>query len=240
MIRKAEPWGEPFGGAPDAEVEGADSQLAALLDGRGERRPGEPGPVVCFRASPASDLARALGLAVGSAPPPLERQTQVALPIDALLVEATGESGDAPGWQGHAVNAVTLGTPLARVSRFTRTVELRVVLDGRPVFEGAATTVVVASGQFVDGLDVVPRGHPGDGRIEVQVYALRAGERAAMRARLPRGGHVPHPRIAELGGRRVEVVADRSPLPLVVDREARPPARRVRVEVVPEALCVVV
>ena len=46
-------------------------------------------------------------------------------------------------------------------------------VDGQPWFAGSATTVVIANGQFLRGADIVPRGHPGDGRLEVQVYELR-------------------------------------------------------------------
>ena len=70
----------------------------------------------------------------------------------------------------------------------------RCALDGRPWFSGPATTVVVATGQFLRGLDLVPRGHPGDGKAEVQVYALRrAGAAARCAARLATGAHVPAP-----------------------------------------------
>ena len=49
------------------------------------------------------------------------------------------------------------------------------------------------------GHDVVPRGHPGDGRVEVQVYAVRPGQRAGVRSRLPQGVHLPHPDITQTG-----------------------------------------
>ena len=55
---------------------------------------------------------------------------------------------------------------------------MSVSVDGRAAFDGRATTVVVATGQFRRGLDLVPRGHPGDGRAEIQVYALTRPERA--------------------------------------------------------------
>ena len=88
----------------------------------------------------------------------------------------------------------------ARVRFGTRSHHVHVLVDGREVVTGPATTVVIANGEFFDGLDIVPRGHPGDGRLEVQVYALRRGERRAMRSRLPRGIHVPHPRITTATG----------------------------------------
>ena len=105
---------------------------------------------------------------------------------------------------------------------------MRVVIDTRVVHDGAALAVVVASGQYLRGNDVVPRGHPGDGRAEVQVYSLTRGERAAMRERLPLGVHLPHPRIRTASGRRVEVQAMGSPRPVEVDGVAVGPRVRSR------------
>jgi diacylglycerol kinase family enzyme len=123
-------------------------------------------------------------------------------------------------------NAVVAGVPPSRLHALSRANELRVEADGREVFAGAATTVVVANGQFLDGLDAVPRGHPGDGRLEVQVYALRRGERRAMRRRLPQGAHVPHPRIVTATARSFSITAA-APLPWSADGVARPPAGRI-------------
>jgi diacylglycerol kinase family enzyme len=113
---------------------------------------------------------------------------------------------------------------------------VRVRVNGRELAHGPATTVVIANGQFFDGLDVVPRGHPGDGRIEVQVYALRRGERRAMRSRLPQGVHLPHPRIATTTGRDVEVHVEGGRLPLTIDGVAREPVSDLTVTVIPGAL----
>jgi hypothetical protein len=212
-VKSGTAWGEPHGGPPDLEVEGPDAALAAAVAAH-------PGTVVRFRPDASSDLARAVGAAAGSVP------HGVAVPIDAMTATPGGE----------AVNAVVLGTPPGRLRATTRSVTVEVAVDGRPMGSVAATTVVVANGQFVDGLDVVPRGHPGDGRLEVQVYALRRGERGAMRVRLPQGAHLPHPRIRTATGRRIEVVARHGTLPLTVDGVARGRASRLTVEVVPAAL----
>jgi hypothetical protein len=59
---------------------------------------------------------------------------------------------------------------------------------------------VVANGEYLRGRDVVPRGHPGDGRLEVQVYSVAAGQRRRMRSRLATGTHVPHPGIRTTQG----------------------------------------
>jgi diacylglycerol kinase family enzyme len=110
---------------------------------------------------------------------------------------------------------VVSGLPPDRLRAWTRARRVEVRVDGRLVHDGPATTVVVANGQFRHGADLVPRGHPGDGRLEVQVYALRAGERAAMRRRLPGGGHLPHPRIVTSNGRQAQVRWP-APRPLLV------------------------
>jgi diacylglycerol kinase family enzyme len=175
---------------------------------------------VRFRPAPCSDLARALGISATGDP------SGRAGPVDALAVE--------PG--GTAVNGVVLGTPPGRVRLTTPSAEVRVLVNGREVAAGRATTVIVANGQFFDGLDVVPRGHPGDGRIEVQVYALRRGERRAMRARLPQGVHLPHPRITTATGRDVEIHVRDGQLPLTIDGVDRGSVPDLAVGVIPGAL----
>lgn len=211
MIARGEPWGRPATGPPDREVRGDDTALAAAVRAA-------PGGLVHFVPAGGSDVARALGLRPGATP----RGTEV--PMDALVL------GDGT-W---AVNAVVVGTAPDRCTRFTRRRALRVTVDGRPRFDGRATGMVVATGQWLRGGDVAPRGHPGDGRAEVQVYRLRPAERAAMRARLATGTHVPHPRIVQAAATAVEVVADR-PMPLEVDGRPYPAVARLEVRVVPGA-----
>jgi hypothetical protein len=99
---------------------------------------------------------------------------------------------------------------------------------------------VVASGQYLRGQDVVPRGHPGDGRAEVQIYAVRRSQRAGVRSRLPQGVHLPHPDIAQTTGRRIEVIAAKGAIGLEIDGVPAPAAIRVTVEVIPEAFLIVV
>jgi hypothetical protein len=215
-VSKGRPWGRPATGPADVEVVGSDADLAAAASERSGLR-------VAFRPTPSSDLARALGLAGG--------ESRVAeVPVDALRLG---------GATGMAVNAVVLGTPPDRLRWASRSAPIEVSVDGRTRFSGQAASVLVASGQYLRGADVVPRGHPGDGRAEVQVYELRPGERRAMRRRLPQGGHVPHPRIHEVVGHRVDVRAGRS-LPLEVDGMRRGEVAELEVELIPGALWVLV
>jgi hypothetical protein len=185
-MRPGARWGEPIGDEPGEvlEADGTDADLAAVVAA-------QPGRVVRFRPSPASDLARALGLG------PNSPGTSV-VTCDALVVTTDVDRRDAgDGGTIHAVNAVVFGVPPDRLRGWHRRRRLHVDVDGRTVGSGRASTVVVANGQFLRGRDLVPSGHPGDGRAEVQVYALSARERRLMRARLAGGDHVPHPRIAE-------------------------------------------
>lgn len=184
-IRKGEDWGSPVSGPPDFELVGGDSELAALVDEH-------LGARINFRPL-NSDLAAAVGLRSGMEPP--------VAPTHELTMDAL------KGADGFVVNMVVLGTPPHQLKRWSRTHHFTVTIDGTEWFSGRATTVVVANGQFLDGLDLVPKGHPNDGRAEVQVWTLAARERVAARDRLRTGAHVPHPSIKERSGRRIEVRA---------------------------------
>jgi diacylglycerol kinase family enzyme len=102
------------------------------------------------------------------------------------------------------------------------------------VFHGPCTTVVVATGQFRRGLDIVPRGHPGDGRAEIQIYAVPGRDRRTLRRRLATGTHVPHPSITQRTGRRVTVTTGRK-VPLEIDGRRRPATDFVVLDVVAAA-----
>jgi YegS C-terminal NAD kinase beta sandwich-like domain len=218
MIEKGRPWEQPAAGPSDVTVEGDDRALAAVV----ER---QPGARVAFRPR-ASDFARAVGLTD-------EPQGGVEVSCDALTVEADGVTTT-------AVNMVVLGTAPDRQRWWSRSRPVLVRVDGRVVHDGAATAVVVGNGQHLRGNDVIPRGHPGDGRVEVQVYFLERRERAAMRARLPRGDHVPHPRIRSASGSEVEVWAAEGIRRLEVDGEGRSPVTEATVTVRPGAFTLLV
>jgi YegS C-terminal NAD kinase beta sandwich-like domain len=224
-LRHGEPWGRAATGPPDVEVTGDDADLAAAAARH-------PGALVRFRPGPRSDLARALGLG-----PDATGTTEVAIDTLALDPDGNGGAGTVDAVDAvTAVNTVVLGPAPDRLRRTSRAADITVHLDGRPWFAGRATTVVVANGQFLRRADLVPRGHPGDGRAEVQVYALARRERGGMRRRLPTGTHVPHPRIAGGRARRVEVEVAGRRLPVEIDGHERGRTARLVVTLVPAAI----
>jgi diacylglycerol kinase family enzyme len=181
-------------------VNGSDRSLASVLDR------GVADPLVRFAPAGGSDLALAVGLMAGGAP------TGMALPLDVLMIAAPARSSDAM----LAVNSLVIGVPPDRLRSWHRPAGLSVEIDGTPVKAATATTLVVMNGQYLRRLDVSPRGHPGDGVAEAQLYALPRGARRAMRARLATGAHLPHPAITVHRARRLLVRAAR-PAALEVD-----------------------
>ncbi len=202
-LRPGQPWGTEASGPADLEVTGGDGMLAAVL------ARGMADPLVRFAAGPGSDLARAVGLVAGAPPGGL------ALPLDVLDL-APGGGGPVPPLV--AVNSVVVGVPPDRLRAWHRPAGLTVEIDGAAVDAAGATTLVVMNGEYLRGLDVSPRGHPGDGVAEAQLYALPAGTRRAMRSRLIAGAHLPHPGITVRKVHRMTVQAAR-PVPLEVDGE---------------------
>jgi hypothetical protein len=199
-------------------VTGDDGALAAAVQAA-------PGALVRFVPDARSDIARAVGLRAGEHHETAGR----ALPMDAITVRADGVTPESL-----ACNLCVVGAAPDRLRRTTAASHFDITVDGREWFSGRATTVVIATGQFLRGADLVPRGHPGDGRLEIHVYTTRRGERRAVRARLPTGDHVPHPRIRTGSAREVEVRATR-PVRLEVDGTARGSASRLVLAVVPAA-----
>ena len=201
-LRPGQPWGTEASGPPDLEVTGGDRMLATVL-GRGLTD-----PLVRFAAAPDSDLARAVGLVAGAA------SSGLALPFDALAIVAGGALSETV-----AVNSVVVGVAPDRLRAWHRPAGLSVEIDGVPVDAASATSLVVMNGQYLRGLDLSPRGHPGDGVAEAQLYALPPGARRAMRTRLATGAHLPHPAITIRRAHRIVVQASR-PVSLEVDAAA--------------------
>ena len=159
MIKPGEEWGRPTTAAPDLEVAGGDADLAAAAAAN-------PCALVQFRPDSTSDFAGAVGLGVAEPgrEPVAPQGTEVTLDLLRLDDDRA------------AVNMLVLGTPPDSFAAIRPKIGgLRV--DERTVFLGPCTAVVIAIGQFRRGLDLVPRGHPGDRRAEVQIYTVPGRER---------------------------------------------------------------
>ena len=206
MIRPGEEWGSATAEPPDREVSGDDADLARALAGA------PTGVLVRYRPSTASDLARAVGVGQTAT-------GDVAVPLDLLRLDAGG---------GVAVNAVVLGVAPDRLRWWHRRGGVEVEIDGRSAFAGRASTVAVLNGQYLRAADLSPRGHPGDGSAEVQIYALAGSQRGGMRRRLRTGSHLPHPDIATRRGKRVTV---RFPRPVPLEVDGRPAGRTASLEI---------
>ncbi len=216
VIRPGEEWGSATDAPADLVVRGDDAELAAAMTAA------RPDSLIRFLPS-GSDFARSIGLADAA----LDDTTEVrgiALPVDAIRIGTD-----------LAVNVAVLGIDPTRVAAHHRRRGVRVVTDGKETFVGVATTVVIANGQFIEGADLVPRGHPGDGWCEVQIYALAPAERRAMRHRLPGGAHLPHPRIVTARARTVEITTTGKGWPLTLDGHAAGPRSQLQTTLIPNA-----
>jgi hypothetical protein len=104
-----------------------------------------------------------------------------------------------------------------------------------------ARTVAVLNAAWLGPWNAAPRSHPNDGALDVFDAHLRLAELRAVRARLPQGAHLPHPRI---GYRRLAAVEIPMPRRARLWLDGRPvPAAAgevLRVTVEPDALRVVV
>lgn len=111
-----------------------------------------------------------------------------------------------------------------------------VLVGSVPPFRGWSAVVMNAA--FVGEWNLGPRAHPNDGLLDVTVGSLGLVDRRRARARMGLGAHIPHP---ALEVRRVGVWETTRPGPVGVRVDGRPVGRasRIRVEVVPDALIVV-
>ena len=206
-IRPGQPWGTETSRPPDIEVAGGDAALASVVAG------GVADPLVRFAATSDSDLARAIGLTAGAA------VTGLALPLDVFEVAISDDSGTR---RACAVNSVVVGVAPDRLRAWHRPLGMAVEIDGADVVAAKATSLVVMNGQYLRRLDVSPRGHPGDGVAEAQLYGLPPSARRAMRTRLATGAHLPHPAITTRKARQIVVGADR---PVLLEIDGAPAGR---------------
>lgn len=124
---------------------------------------------------------------------------------------------------------------------------VRITLDGRRTLWAASyvllrrswwrgRVVAVMNGQFVGDLDVTPRAHPNDGKVDVLDVAasMPVRDRWQARRRLPSGTHLPHPAISVRQLASVELTFDR-PVRVWADGVEAGTATVVSLEVEPDA-----
>jgi len=127
---------------------------------------------------------------------------------------------------------------------------LRVQIDDAPPLTAVSTVVVgstlrarfiATSGGFVGRANVAPRAHPNDGLLDVLVVApdMPLRQWLAARQRMQLGDHLPHPHMEMRRAAMHDISFDSAEL-VRIDGTKHGRARRVRIEVLPDAfvLCV--
>lgn len=99
--------------------------------------------------------------------------------------------------------------------------------------------IAVMNAAFVGSWNVAPRSHPGDGMFEVLHADLSFSDRLKARRRLPSGTHVPHPGITQERGTAFDFSLEQ-PLNLWADGKQMGEVHSFSIELVPEALAIVV
>lgn len=161
-----------------------------------------------------------------------------ALPVVGLLggdlCRTLGGRGDRTRLSGTEARtfAVDLGT--ARCDGRS-TVFVAHLVIGRPLAGGTA----VLQAQWLDELDLGPRSHPADGRLDVTSGHLRWRERREARRRARTGAHLPHPALDHRQMSELVVESER-PRPVRIDGHPFGHHRRIEIGIEPEALRVVV
>lgn len=153
------------------------------------------------------------------------------------LMRAVGGTGDRSRFGGEVA---ILPIDLLRVQTDDRVGWgcSQVVVRGRG---WGGEVLMVMNGQYLGAWDVAPRAHPGDGRADIVRVdpSMSWRDRLRARRRLPHGLHLPHPAISVRQVAAFEHVFDRRRL-VVVDGECWGRCRSVRIDVVPQAVTVVV
>lgn len=99
--------------------------------------------------------------------------------------------------------------------------------------------VAAMNAQYLGAWDVVPVGHPNDGRLDVLDADLPFDERLQVRSRLKAGTHLPHPRIDQRHVAALQLDLAR-PTPVYLDGQDIGPAKTLSIRVEPDALICVV
>lgn len=125
----------------------------------------------------------------------------------------------------------------------------RVLIDGRRHWFVAhliarrswwrGRAVAVMNAQWLGDWDLAPRSHPNDGLLDATDGSLPLRDRLAARRRVRTGSHLPHPALRTTRAAAMTFDLD-PPLGVELDGEAIGDARHLVIQVLPDALRVVV
>ena len=119
-----------------------------------------------------------------------------------------------PKWLGPTVYGLALAVELPRF----KATPCRVTVDGVTV-ETSLHNVVIANCRYLGGgMHISPKSLPGDGLLEVLIFAGPKTDAITLVPKIYRGRHLPHADVVEMQGARVTVQAD-WPLPVEGDGE---------------------
>lgn len=119
-----------------------------------------------------------------------------------------------------------------------------VLVDGRHHFFAAHVVAhdrgwrrfaVAMNAQWLGDWNFGPKAHPNDGIVDAYEGTLGLFEWRKVRARLPTGTHLPHPRIQQTRAKAVTLDLP-TDLPVFIDGEPIGKARHLAVRVLPDAL----
>jgi len=212
-IRPGDEWGAPGALAADAPVAVDDHEARAHLQGRLEElgeAAARPGAFGELGLL-GGDLHRTLGAPAHDADD-LRAGRGTRYPVDLGLVQL--------GERRLVFLSHLVAFPGARLRWWSR------------------RTVTVVNGSYVGELDLGPRAHPNDGRLDMTDGALPMGQRRQGRRRARSGSHVPHPDLVTRRAAELEVHHDRA-LHLWLDGEPSGTATDLVVRCLPDALVVV-
>lgn len=128
--------------------------------------------------------------------------------------------------------------PILRQIRSWNPPALRVSVDGEPIADAKAFAVIGNLRQYARGLDPARFADPADGELDAVVFPT-SGMASLLRwaALLSAGRHLQDPRLAYRVGRVVEIESP-DPLRMQLDGDPAdgPPATRIRIEIRPASL----
>lgn len=207
-IRKGETWGEPAGIERPSEFVSSDSELAAVL--QGYRNSQTVAPLIGLLGG---SLHRTLG-APQRDEAALRAGQGYIYPIDVGILGFN----DAQGANHEVVfvaHLLALTDPRSRLWK------------GR--------TVLAMNAAFLDNLNLAPKSHPNDGRLDVTDGQLNRSQRKQALRRAVSGSHLPHPALIEQRvSTRLEIRGD-TEFRFLADGRRSGAARQFSITCIPDA-----